>query len=254
MKAGRKCGNNMAYKIVDKVKYADGVSLEPLCILECTCLPVENQLERNETATPTLTQRSVTEQFSAHPTTQKAQRGVSRIKVERQKLMDVASQFLAEVPVSKACSGRNCVLGELITDSLCSLTDHKCGPNMVFKTLIGPMRVKAGLSSYKICFQQCTCYSSEYKKKGGQCIKKSSVPMRNETELSETRANCVGRSCEQIRNILCTLRGRKCGDNMVYKTIRRLVYIDDSPEICILQCICVSKKYVEKDGRCILRE
>lgn len=104
-------------------------------------------------------------------------------KVHSENVISVNFQFLAEVPVSKACSGRNCVLGELITDSQCSLTDHKCGPNMVFKTLIGPMRVKAGLSSYKICFQQCTCYSSEYKKKGGQCIKGNSVPMRNETEV-----------------------------------------------------------------------
>lgn len=46
MKAGRKCGNNMAYKIVDKVKYADGVSLEPLCILECTC--VSEQYEKKD--------------------------------------------------------------------------------------------------------------------------------------------------------------------------------------------------------------
>ncbi|VDN54074.1 unnamed protein product [Dracunculus medinensis] len=376
VQTGRKCGHNMVYRTVDKMKYTDDVSPELICIQECTCIseqyerkdgqciekndiltrnevPIENLFKEIETTTTTSTQRFVTKEFSAQITAQKS---------------------LPKVPTSKACSGRICALDEIITDILCSLTDQKCGPNMAFKTIVGPLYMKVGISSYKICIQQCICDSNEYTKMGGQCIKKSSAPMRNETEFAgeilpkhcagrvcaldeeiykvpcsltgevcgtnmifnnigkllkkngtvvcfqkctcvseeyvkangqcilstkgnetatptstqrsakgnesvaptatkrsgtehpqfpikptiqqhpETRAKCVGRSCEQIRDPFCKLAGRKCGDNMVYKTIERLIRIDDTPEMCIQQCKCVSKKYTEKGGRCIIRE
>ncbi|VDN60951.1 unnamed protein product [Dracunculus medinensis] len=342
------------------MKYTDDVSSELICVQECACiseqyekkdgqciekndtatrieaeLSVENLFKGTEKVTPTSTQRFVTKEFSAQITAQKTP---------------------AEVPTPKVCSGRICRLDEIITDTLCSLTDQKCGPNMVFRTIVGPLRMKVGISSYKMCIQQCTCDSNEYTKIGGQCIKEKSVPMRKETEfdgeilpkhcagrvcaldeeifnapcsltgkicgtnmifnnisklienngsefciqkcscmgeeyvrangqcilpargnesatptstqrsaskhpqfpvqrtIEKTQSNCIGRSCKRIRDLLCTLTGRKCGDNMVYKTIKRLVYIDDSPEICIQQCKCVSKEYTEKGGRCIIRE
>ncbi|VDN54114.1 unnamed protein product [Dracunculus medinensis] len=266
-------------------------------------------------------------------------------------------ESLPKVPTSKACSGRICALDEIITDILCSLTDQKCGPNMAFKTIVGPLYMKVGISSYKICIQQCICDSNEYTKMGGQCIKKSSVAMRNETEFgreilpkhcagrvcaldeeifnvpcsltgkicgtnmiftkigkllkkngtevcfqkctcmseeyvkangqcilstkgnetatptstqrsatesklqptmrkfSKTRSskNCVGRTCERIRDLFCMLTDLKCGDNMVYKTIKQLIYNDGSPEICIQQCKCISEEYTKEGGRCIMR-
>ncbi|VDN53930.1 unnamed protein product [Dracunculus medinensis] len=350
MQTGRKCGHNMAYRTVDRLEYTDDVSPELICIQECACISEQYEkrdgqcIEKNNNST--------------------------RNKAE----------LPIEVPTLKVCSGRICRLDEIITDTLCLLTDQKCGPNMVFKTTVGPLRMKVGISSYQMCIQQCTCDSNEYTKMGGQCIKKSSAPMRNETEfggeilpkhctgrvcaldeeifnvpcsltgeicgtnmifnnigkflkkngtevciqkctcmseeyvkangqcilpaegneiaspsliqqsaegnesvipistqqstegnesltptstqqsaegnesLSETPANCVGLSCGKIRDPFCMRTGWKCGDNMLYTTVERLVYIDDSPEICIQQCKCVSEEYIEKDGQCIKQE
>ncbi|VDN60952.1 unnamed protein product [Dracunculus medinensis] len=360
----QKCGPNMVFRtIVGPLRMKVGISSYKMCIQQCTCdsneytkiggqcikeksvpmrketeLSVENLFKGTEKVTPTSTQRFVTKEFSAQITAQKTP---------------------AEVPTPKVCSGRICRLDEIITDTLCSLTDQKCGPNMVFRTIVGPLRMKVGISSYKMCIQQCTCDSNEYTKIGGQCIKEKSVPMRKETEfdgeilpkhcagrvcaldeeifnapcsltgkicgtnmifnnigkllkkngtvvcfqkctcmseeyvkangqcilsakgnenmspalsqrsitersqfpvqptiqkISKTHSNYAGRSCERVRDLFCTLTGQTCGDNMVYKTIKRLIYIDDSPEICIQQCKCANKEYTEKDGRCIIRE
>ncbi|VDN54292.1 unnamed protein product, partial [Dracunculus medinensis] len=216
IQTGRKCGHNMVYRTVDKMKYTDDLSPELICIQECVC--ISEQYERKDGQC-----------------------------IEKNDI-PTRNELPVEVPTLRACNGRTCTLGEIITDIMYSLTDQKCGPNMVFKNLTGPLIMKAGMSSYKICIQQCTCDSNEYTKMGGQCIKKSSAPMRNETEFAGEilPKHCAGRVCtldEEIFYVPCSLTGEICGSNMIFNNIGKLLK-KNGTEVCVQKCTCMSEEYV----------
>ncbi|VDN60962.1 unnamed protein product [Dracunculus medinensis] len=173
------------------------------------------------------------------------------------------TEFAGEI-LPKHCAGRVCTLDEEIFYVPCSLTGEICGSNMIFNN-IGKLLKKNGT---EVCVQKCTCMSEEYVKANGQCILSTkgngtaspALTQRSATEhpqlpvqrtIQKHPTNCVGRSCERIRDPLCTLTSRKCGDDMVYRAIERLTYIGDYREVCIQQCKCANEEYIEKDGRCI---
>ncbi|VDN54304.1 unnamed protein product [Dracunculus medinensis] len=223
---GRKCGNNMVYRVIDEVKYADDVSPKVICIVECTC--INEQYERKNGQC--IEKNNITKRNEA--------------------------ELPFEVPTTKACNGRTCTLDEKITDIMCSLTAQKCGPNMVFKIVNDPVRIKFGILSYKICIQQCTCDNNEYTKIDGQCVKKNSVSMRNEPEFGREilPKHCAGRVCaldEEIFNVPCSLTGKICGTNMIFTKIGKLLK-KNGTEVCFQKCTCMSEEYVKANGQCIL--
>ncbi|VDN60946.1 unnamed protein product [Dracunculus medinensis] len=64
---------------------------------------------------------------------------------------------------------------------------------------------------------------------------------------------CVGNSCTRIYDEFCTQTNSECGHNMVYKTVERLIYTDETLnlETCIQECKCISDEYVQSNGQCI---
>ncbi|VDN54101.1 unnamed protein product [Dracunculus medinensis] len=113
-----------------------------------------------------------------------------------------------------------------IYDEFCTQTNSECGHNMVYKTVERLIYTDETLN-LETCIQECKCISDEYVQSNGQCIKQNNIPaLRNETErISEILPKyCAGRLCaldEKVSDTLCSLTGKKCGLNMVFKTVHQ---------------------------------
>ncbi|VDN54318.1 unnamed protein product [Dracunculus medinensis] len=165
---GRKCGNNMVYRVIDEVKYADDVSPKVICIVECTC--INEQYERKNGQC--IEKNNITKRNEA--------------------------EFGREI-LPKHCAGRVCALDEEIFNVPCSLTGKICGTNMIF-TKIGKLLKKNGT---EVCFQKCTCMSEEYVKANGQCIlstkgNETATPTSTQRSATESKLQPTMR---KVRNL-----------------------------------------------------
>ncbi|VDN60961.1 unnamed protein product [Dracunculus medinensis] len=219
---GKICGTNMVFNNIGKLLKKNGTEV---CAQKCTCMSEEYvkangqcilSTKGNETASPAFIQRSAEGNESVIPiSTQQSTEGNESLTPTSTQQSAEGNESVTPTSTQKSAEGNE------------SVTPTSTQKSAERNESMTPISTQRSVTESQL---QST-------------IRK----------LSKTLSNCIGRTCEQIRDPFCMLTDLKCGDNMVYKTIKQLIYNDGSPEICIQQCKCISKEYMEKGGRCIMQ-
>ncbi|VDN60959.1 unnamed protein product [Dracunculus medinensis] len=133
---------------------------------------------------------------------------------------------------------------------------------MIFREIQPSNSSERFSSNDKICWLRCQCENESYTREGEKCveIQQRTVIANNPTTIGEipiqsdsinnTRNYKIG---DKISDYGCQRTNQKCGTNMIFKTISKVLFLEYSQPLyrCFQQCSCINDKYVENDGQCI---
>ncbi|VDN58769.1 unnamed protein product [Dracunculus medinensis] len=154
------------------------------------------------------------------------------------------------------CLEKSCEVGMTIHDEGCHLTGENCGKNMIFLVISSGIRRR----TYSIyCTQRCSCINSDSSERNSGCEEDGTTGDLSSTTLLYTITNgTTGKHNlkkyirkeynigEEISDLGCRLRNRRCGINKKFITVAEFSAEHD-PNIkgCIERCICA---FTRPDG------
>ncbi|VDN54362.1 unnamed protein product, partial [Dracunculus medinensis] len=162
--------------------------------------------------------------------------------------------FLQYVSAASECKHGECAYGEEIADFGCRRTNQKCGENMVFRLISKAVRLQNSFPIYQ-CWQRCICAKKYFAVSNGKCIKKEFPKYQNTAKVNSQNTSDERnfKIHEKIVDYGCEKTSKKCGTNMIYKTISKTIFLDSSAYSyrCFQICSCIDEKYIERNGQCV---
>ncbi|VDN53764.1 unnamed protein product [Dracunculus medinensis] len=138
---------------------------------------------------------------------------------------------------------------------------RKCGIHMIFREIQPSNSSESFSSNDKICWLRCRCENESYTREGEKCveIQQRTAIANNPTAVGEIPIHSHSINNErnykvgdQIFDFGCRRTNQKCGTNMIFKTISKVLLLEyPQPSYrCFQKCSCISEKYIENDGEC----